>query len=48
MYLIHLNVNSPLQKIEEVRHLAQLTNASAVDISKTKFVEFVLNREIVI
>ena len=33
----HLNVNSLLPKIEEMRYLAKLTNTSVIDIGETKF-----------
>ena len=47
MYFIHLNVNSILSKIEEVRHLGEVTNASVIVISETKFDGSVLNSEMV-
>ena len=36
MHFIHLNVNITLPKIEEIYHLAKLTNDSVIGISETK------------
>ena len=48
MHFIHLYVNSNLPKIEEIRHLAELSNPSIIDISVTKLDGSVVNSEIVI
>ena len=48
MHFIHLNVNSLLPKMEEIRHIVQLTNASVIGISETKLDWPVLNSKIVI
>ena len=48
MHFIHLDVIvCLLPKIEEIRLLAELTNASLIGISEMKLDEFVLNSEIV-
>ena len=36
MNFIHINVNSLLPKIGEVRYIANITNASVIEISETK------------
>ena len=46
MHFIHLSVNS-ISKKEEIDHLAELTNASVIDISLTKVDGSVLNSEMV-
>ena len=48
MHFIHLNVNSLIPKIEEIRHLAKLTNASVIDTSEIKLDGSVLNNEVAI
>ena len=48
MLFINLNVNNFLQKIEKMRHLAELTNASVAGISETKLDGSFLNSDIVI
>ena len=46
MHFIHLSVNS-ISKKEEIDHLAELTNASVIDISLTKVDGSALNSEMV-
>ena len=48
MHFVHLNLNSLLSIIEEIRRLAQLANASVIVTSETKLGESILNSEIVI
>ena len=36
MHFIHLNINSLLPKIDEIRYVAKLTNAIVVGLSETK------------
>ena len=43
----HLNANSLLLKIEEIRHLVKLTNASVIVISEIKLDASVLSNEVV-
>ena len=45
MYFIHLHVNVIEPKIEELRHLAKITNASVTGISETEFDGYVLSNE---
>ena len=35
-HFIHLNINSLLSKIDEIRCIAKLTNATVIGLSKTK------------
>ena len=42
MHFIHLNVNSLIPKIEEIRHLAKLTNASVIDTSEITTQQYLL------
>ena len=36
MHFIHININGLLPKIDEVRYIANITNASIIGISETK------------
>ena len=36
MHLIHININSLLPKIDEVRYIESITNASIIGINETK------------
>ena len=36
MHFIHLNINSILPKIDEIRYIAKLTNATVIGLSETK------------
>ena len=46
MHLIHLNINSLLSKIEELRFIAKSTNAVVIGICESKIVAPVLEQEI--
>ena len=46
MYFIHLNINSILPKIDEIRCIAKLTNATVIGLSETKLGNTVLSREL--
>ena len=46
LHFIHLNINSLLSKIEEIRYNAKSTNAVAVGICESKLVALVLDPEI--
>ena len=45
MHFIHININSLLPKIDEVRYIANITNASILWISETKLGETILSSE---
>ena len=45
-HLLHLNINSLLPKIDELRHIARLTNAAVIGISESKLDDSVLTSEI--
>ena len=46
LHLNHLNINSLLQKIDELRYIANSSNAAVIGISKSKLDESVLQSEI--
>ena len=46
LHFLHLNINSLLPKIDELRHIAQLTNAAVIGISESKLDDSVLTSEI--
>ena len=46
LYLIHLNINSLLPKIDELRYIANSSNAAVIGISESKVDESVLQSEI--
>ena len=46
LHFIHLNINSLLPKIEELRIIAKSTNATIISISESKLDESVLESEI--
>ena len=46
MHFIHININSLLPKIDEVRYIANITNASVIGISETKLDETILSSEL--
>ena len=46
MHFIHININSFLPKIDEVRYIANITNASIIGISETKLDETILSSEL--
>ena len=43
---MHLNINSLLPEIDELRHIARLTNAAVIRISESKLDDPVLTSEI--
>ena len=43
MHFIHLNINSILPKIDEIRYIAKLTNATVIGLSETKLDNAVLS-----
>ena len=45
MHFIHLNINSPLPKIDEISYVAKLTNATVIGLSETKLDNTVLSSE---
>ena len=46
MHFIHLSINSILPKIDEIRYIAKLTNATVIGLSETKFGNAVLSIEL--
>ena len=46
MHFIHLNMNSILPKIDEIRYFAKLTNATVIGLSETKLDNAVLSSEL--
>ena len=46
IHFVHLNVNSFLSKIDELRNIAKLSNAEVIDISESKLDDSVLSSEI--
>ena len=46
IHLIHLNVNSLLPKIDEIRYIAQRTKAAVIGITESKFDESIFQSEI--
>ena len=46
MHFIHLNINSFLPKIDEIRCVAKLTNATVIGLSETKLGNTVLSGEL--
>ena len=46
LHFLHFNINSLLAKIDELRHIARLTNAAAIGISEPKLDASVLTSEI--
>ena len=46
IHFLHVNINSLLPKIDELRHIAKTTNVSIIGISETKLDASVLNAEI--
>ena len=40
---MHLNINSLLPKIDELRYMARLSNAAIIRISKSKLDKFITN-----
>ena len=48
MHFIYLNINSLLPKIDEMRYIAKLTNATITGLSETKLYSTVLSSELVV
>ena len=48
LHLIHLNVNSLLPKIDELRNIAKCSNAAVIGITETKLDNTVYDSEITI
>ena len=48
LHLMHLNINSLLPKINELRHLARLSNAAVIGIRKSKLDDCITNSEFLI
>jgi len=48
LHFIHLNVNSLLPKIDEIRYVAQNTNAAVIGITESKLDDSILDSEIAI
>ena len=46
MHFIYMNINSPLPKIDKVRYIANMTNASIIGISETKLDETIWSSEL--
>ena len=46
LHFLHLNINSLLPKIDELRHIARLTNAAVIGIFESKLDDSVLTSEI--
>ena len=46
IHFIHININSLLPKIDEIRHMTKITNAAIVSIGETKLDESILSSEI--
>ena len=46
MHFIHLNINSILPKIDEIRYIAKLTNATVIGLSETKLDNAVFSSEL--
>ena len=46
MHFIHLNINSILPKIDEIRYVAKLTNATVIGLSETKLDNTFLGKEL--
>ena len=46
MHFIHLNINSILSKIDEIRYITKLTNAIVIGLSETKLDNTVLSGEL--
>ena len=45
MLFIHLNINCILPKIDEIRYIVKLTNATVIGLSETKLDNTVLSSE---
>ena len=45
MHFIHININILLPKIDEIRYISNITNASIIGISETKIDETIWSSE---
>ena len=45
IHFIHLNINSFLCKIDEIRYIAKLTNTTVIGLNETKLDNTVLSSE---
>ena len=45
LHFLHLNINSLLPKIDELRHIARLTNAAVIGISESKLDDLCLHQK---
>ena len=48
LHLMHLNINSLLPKIDELRHMTRLSNAAVIGICKSKLDKSITNSAILI
>ena len=48
LHLMHLNINSLLPKIDELRHMARLSNTAVIGICESKLGKSITNSEILI
>ena len=46
MHFIHFNINIILLKIDEIRYVAKLTNATVIGLSETKLDKTVLSSQL--
>ena len=46
LHLLHLNTNSLLSKIDELRYIVKLSNAAVIGISESKLDNYILDSEI--
>ena len=46
LQFVHININSLLPKVDELRYLTKLSNASIVGIGETKLDDFILSSDI--
>ena len=46
LHFLHLNVNSLLPKIDELRYISKLSNAAIIGITETKLDDSILNSEL--
>ena len=46
LHILHLNINSLLPKIDEIRFIAKQSNASTIGISESKLDSSILNSEL--
>ena len=46
LHFLHININSILSKIEEIRNIAKLSNASVIGVSESKLDDSVFDNEI--